>query len=38
MKISKEQYNKLPNEYKKYFVKNGGGDVSGELKRNTHPT
>lgn len=25
MILSKEQYNKLPEEYKKYFIKKGGG-------------
>ena len=35
MIISKEQYNKLPNEYKKYFERKVGGD--GEYK-NIHPT
>ncbi len=38
MKISKEQYDKLPNEYKQYFIMNGGGASSGGLRRNIHPT
>lgn len=37
MKISKEQYKKLPDELKKYFVL--GGDASSDgLKKNIHPT
>ena len=38
MKISEEQYLKLPDEYKKYFTKNGGDANSDEHKRNVHPT
>lgn len=40
MKLSKEQYNSLPNEYKKYFIEIGG-DVSSDeqsISRNVHPT
>ena len=36
MILSKEQYNKLPNEYKKYFKKEVGG--MGEYRKNIHPT
>lgn len=36
MILSKEQYNKLPNEYKKYFTKEVGG--MGEYGKNIHPT
>lgn len=36
MILSKEQYNKLPNEYKKYFAKEVGG--MGEYRKNIHPT
>ena len=36
MKISKEQYNKLPEEYKKYFNREAGG--MGGQTRNVHPT
>lgn len=38
MRISKEQYNKLPTEYKQYFNKLGGGASSGEYVKNIHPT
>lgn len=39
MILSQEQYEKLPDEYKKYFVKKGG-DVSsdGQSMKNVHPT
>lgn len=36
MKISKKQLNSLPEEYKKYFIKEEGG--FGECKKNIHPT
>lgn len=36
MILSKEQYNKLPNEYKKYFEIKAGG-IGGNYK-NIHPT
>ena len=36
MILSKEQYNKLPNEYKQYFEKKVGD--MGEPKKNVHPT
>lgn len=40
MKISKEQYLKLPNEYKKYFaeIERGGDDFKGVTRKNVHPT
>lgn len=38
MKISKKQYDKLPNEYKQYFKEIGGDASSGECSRNIHPT
>lgn len=37
MRISADQYNKLPNEYKQYFIKVGGDASSGE-RINVHPT
>ena len=37
MIISKEQYNKLPNEYKKYFNKMGGDASSDGYRKNIHP-
>ena len=38
MILSQEQYEKLPNEYKQYFVKKGGDVSSGEQIKNVHPT
>jgi hypothetical protein len=38
MKISREQYNKLPTEYKQYFNKVGGDAGSDEYIKNIHPT
>lgn len=36
MVISKNQYDKLPDEYKQYFERKVGG--MGEQKKNVHPT
>lgn len=38
MILSKEQYDKLPDEYKQYFNKVGGDASSDEYKKNIHPT
>lgn len=39
MTLSQEQYEKLPNEYKQYFVKKGGDGSSDEQSmKNVHPT
>lgn len=38
MKISKQQYSKLPNELKQYFILEGSDASCGGLKRNIHPT
>lgn len=39
MILSQEQFNKLPNEYKQYFVKKGGDASSDEhTRKNVHPT
>lgn len=36
MVINKNQYDKLPDEYKQYFERKAGG--MGEQKKNVHPT
>jgi len=38
MILSKDQYDKLPAEYKQYFVVKEGGDVSSGGRINIHPT
>ena len=39
MKLSKEQYDKLPDNLKQYFVEIKGGDASSDgIRKNTHPT
>lgn len=35
MKISREQYNKLPNQYKKYFIEQ---EDLGGVRKNIHPS
>lgn len=38
MIISKNQFDKLPDEYKQFFIKKEGGSSSGECRKNIHPT
>ena len=38
MVINKQQYDKLPQEYKQYFLKKGGDASSDESRKNIHPT
>ena len=40
MILSKEQYNKLPDEYKQYFERKVGGmgEYKDTLRKNIHPT
>ena len=38
MILSKQQYNKLPEQYKKFFTQIGGDDLDEcSSKKNTHP-